>query len=335
VDQHDAAADQAADGRLTYLAQNLTSLHGAADIKWLAGRFEFLGEHSLGATLTALVLPDEGGAYRALKSASPRPASAQDLWTQLALDRISSSAEALAALQESERSPQPRTFELTAMFGEAAAGRPEVALVTPLTFNRELIGAGLFLLPPPDETATTIAGVIASHAAVAIYQLRGREEARRLHSIDPRLWVPDEDFLIAQLRREVARARRYGRELGVALLRLENEHEARTKFGDFYADHLMRRIGGQLVASVRDTDVLGALHGAYAVLHTDTGPQGTKVSAHRLREAVVKMLAQRFPEAPAPVFSVRTVSCPEHSESVEALIEHLESEGADTSSSAA
>ncbi len=335
VEEQETALAQGSDGRLIYLTQNLTALHGAADMKWLAGRFEFLGEHALGATLTALVVPDESGAYRALPSASPRPAGAQELWHRLTLDRISSSPEALAAFQASEGSPKPTVLELTAMFGEAAEGRPEVALITPLTFNRELIGAGLFLTAAPDETARTVAGVIASHAAVAIYQLRGREDARRLHSVDSRLWVPDEDFLVAQLRREVARARRYGRDLGLALLRLENESEARAKFGDFYAQHLMRRIGGQLVAGVRDTDILGALHGAYAVLHTDTGPQGTKVSAHRLRDTIVKMIVQRFPEASAPILSVRTVSCPEHGESVEALIEHLEAEEADESSAAA
>ena len=45
-----------------------------------------------------------------------------------------------------------------------------------------------------------------------------REEARRLHSVDRCLWMPDEDFLLAQLRREVTRARRYGREVGIAVL---------------------------------------------------------------------------------------------------------------------
>jgi diguanylate cyclase (GGDEF)-like protein len=317
--------DSGEDGRLLYLAENLASLHAATDLPWLTGRFEFLGEHALGAALTALVLPDEGGSYRASKSASPRPASARDLWDLLDLDRISASEAAMAALHDTESSTQPRVVALTDLFGGAAASCNERAMLAPIAFNREHIGAGLFIVPDADDTATAIANVIAAHAAVAMYQLREREDARRLHSVDPQLWVPDEDFLVAQLKREVARARRYQRDLGVALLRLENESDVRAKFGDFYTGHLMRRIGGQLLASVRDTDVLGALAGAYAVIHTDTGPEGTQVSAQRLRDAVTKMVAGRFPEAPSADVSVSCASFPAHGETVEALIEHLTS----------
>ena len=86
-------------------------------------------------------------------------------------------------------------------------------------------------------------------------------------------------FLLTQLRREVARARRYGNEVGVALLRFESEAEVRAKFGDFYTDHLMRRIGSQLVAQLRDTDVVGALDGGYAIIHTETSLDGTQLSS--------------------------------------------------------
>ena len=69
--------------------------------------------------------------------------------------------------------------------------------------------------------------------------------------------------------------------------------------------------------------MLGALAGAYAVIHTDTGPEGTKISAQRLRDAVVKMIAQRFPEAPSPDISIACASYPAQGESVEAMIDSL------------
>jgi diguanylate cyclase (GGDEF)-like protein len=166
--------------------------------------------------------------------------------------------------------------------------------------------------------------ILAAHAAVAIYQLRQRDEGRRLHSVDRRLWVPDEDFLVAQLKREVTRARRYGREVGLALLALENEADIRYRFGDFFTDHLLRRIGGQLLATVRDSDILGALGGRYAVIHTETGLEGTRLSAGRLRDVVVDMVARRFPEVPAPEISVRCVAFPASGATVEALIGELE-----------
>ena len=323
------------DGRLLYLVEHLTSLHGAPDMPSLAGRFEFLGEHALAASLTALVIPDEAQSYRAVRSSGPRPASAQALWDDLAFGGLASSESASALFHATQNSAKPQRFELEQLAGDAAKERTESVIAAPIAFNREVIGVGIFLVQDPDKTSDTVAHVIASHAAVAIYQLREREDARRLHSVDAKLWVPDEDFLRAQLQRELTRARRYGRDLGIALLRLENESAVRARFGDFYTGHLMRRIGGQLLGSVRDTDILGALDGAYAVLHTDTGPDGTGISAYRLRDSVVKMVAQKFPEAPAADMSVRVASYPASGDSVEALITHLREDAAYVATTAA
>jgi diguanylate cyclase (GGDEF)-like protein len=121
----------------------------------------------------------------------------------------------------------------------------------------------------------------------------------------------------------VSRARRYGRELGVVLLRLENEREFRTQFGDFFTDHLLRRIGSLLLATVRDSDVLGALDGGYAVLHTETSLEGTNVSAERLRDIVVDMVKKRFPEVPDPNISVTNAAFPAHGDNLEALVARL------------
>jgi len=335
VDTRNTGSFTADDGRLMYLVENLASLHASPDLPWLTGRFEFLGEHAMGAALTALVLPDEAGAYRAARSTAPRPAVARDLWARLEIDGLSSNAEATAVFQAAESAMQPQAHDLASLFGDRAGDRGDVAIVAPLSFNREHIGAGLFVVPEADELSHTIAAVIASHAAVAVYQTREREDARRLHSVDQQLWVPDEDFLLSQLQREVTRARRYGRELGVAVLRLENEGDIRSKFGDFYASHLMRRIGGQLLASVRDTDVMGAWRGAYAVIHTDTGIDGTNISGHRLRDSIVKMIAQRFPEAPSPNVSVRTVALHAHGEGVEDLLRRLEDAQSDVDTAVA
>jgi diguanylate cyclase (GGDEF)-like protein len=318
------------DGRLIYLVENLTSLHGAADMPWLAGRFEFLGEHALGAALTALVLADDAGIWRATASASPRPAYVRALWDALGLDDLGTNAAAATALEAATSSTKPLRITTTDIFSEQADRSLDTTILAALAFNREAIGVGLFLTHEPDAMSESVAAVLANHAAVAIYQLRERDDARRLHSVDPKLWVPDENFLLSQLGREVARARRYGRELGVAVLRLENESAVRFKFGDFYTDHMMRRMGGHLMASVRDTDVLGALGGGYAVLHTETGADGTNVSAHRLRDGVLKMIGQRFPEAPAPDVSVSIATLPANGETAEDLVSALASKSLDS-----
>ncbi len=324
MDQQSPATATAdgAEGRLVYLVENLATLHAASGIAWIAGRFEFLGEKALGAALSVLALPDENGAYRAVASASPRTAAARALWEALAIDELAGNAAAAAVFGEAESHSRAVRYSVSELFPEGKHVGPEDAIVAPISFNRELIGVGLFVVEPGEMTEA-MATILASHTAVAMHQLREREDARRLHSIDARLWVPDEDFLLAQLRREVARARRYGREVGVALLRFESETDVRAKFGDFYTNHLMRRIGSQLVAKLRDTDVVGALDGGYAVIQTETSLAGTELSSERLRDSVLQMITQRFPVIADPRISVHAVAYPVSASTTEDLVRHL------------
>ncbi len=318
----DQQAADGTEGRLMYLVENLATLHAASDMQWIAGRFEFLGEKALGASLSVLALPDETGAYRAVASASPRTASARDLWDALDIDGLPQNSSAVAVFGEAESHARAAHYPLRVLFPDSERADGETAIVAPISFNRELTGVGLFVVEPGDMTES-MATMLASHAAVAIHQLRERESARRLHSMDARLWVPDEAFLVAQLRREVARARRYGRELGLALLRFESEPDVRAKFGDFYTNHLMRRIGSQILAKLRDSDVVGALEGAYAVIHTETSLEGTVLSSERLRESVVQMIEQRFPEVAEPRLSIRVVAYPGSAGTAEDLVRAL------------
>ena len=85
----------------------------------------------------------------------------------------------------------------------------------------------------------------------------------------------------------------------------------------------MRRIGSQILAKLRDTDVVGALDGAYAVIHTETSLEGTVLSSERLRESVVQMIAQRFPEVSDPRLSIRVVAYPGSAATAEDLVRAL------------
>jgi diguanylate cyclase (GGDEF)-like protein len=316
-----------AGGRFLYLADTLGSLHAASDMPSLAGRFEFLGEKAVGAVLTALALADEGGAYRAVASSAPRPATARALWEELGFDALPANEAVTAAFAEVAASGRADVRHVAGVFpGRVPTVRVDDVLITPVTYNREMLGMGIFITTP-DALALEVVRVLSGHTAVAIHQLRLGEDARRLHSIDPRLWIPDENFLLQQLRREVTRARRYGREVGLALLRLENEDDVRYRFGDFFTDHLLRRIGSLLASTVRDSDILGALDGGFAVIHTETALQGTLISAGRLRDAAIGSVRQRFPEVPDVRISIAVTAFPDTAATVDEMLAQLRSPG--------
>ncbi|MBF6600618.1 MAG: diguanylate cyclase [Dehalococcoidia bacterium] len=310
------------EGRLLYLAEQLASLHASVDMAWLAARLEFLGEKALGAALTVLALVDEAGTYRPLPPSPQAPARARALRDELKVAAISGD-DASAILTLGEQESRPVVLAARDVFGVAPGdGSGADVIVAPVVYNRESIGVALFLVEPT-ALNQQIAATLCEHAGVAIYQLRQREEARRLHSIDPILWIPDETFLIAQLKRELSRARRYDRTLGVAALRFESERGVRRQFGDFFTDHLMRRIGSHMLAQVRDSDVLGALGGRYAVIHNETSLSGTRLSGERLRDAAVQMVVQRFPEVAEPRISLAVAAYPDSADNLEDLLLRL------------
>lgn len=319
----DAAAG--ATGRLLYLAEHLASLHAAPDMPALAGRFEFLGERAVGAALTALALTDENGAYRAIAASAPRPAAASALWEELGFDAFAASEPVTAALAQVAAVGRAEVRGVEEVFpGRVPTAHVDDVLIAPVAYNREMIGMGVFITTP-DALALDVVRVLAEHTAVAIHQLRLREDARRLHSIDPTLWIPDENFLLQQLRREVTRARRYGREVGLALLRLDNEADVRDRFGDFFTDHLLRRIGSLLMSTVRDSDILGALDGGFAIIHTETALRGTEISAGRLRDAAIGSVQQRFPEVPDLRIFVVVAAFPDTAATVDEMLAQLRS----------
>jgi len=60
--------------------------------------------------------------------------------------------------------------------------------------------------------------------------------------------------------------------------------------------------------------------GGFGIVHTDTSDEGTRISAGRLRNSVVEMVKQRFPEAPELSVSMRMAAFPATAESVEDML---------------
>jgi hypothetical protein len=147
-------SSETAAARYAYLAENLASLHASPDLAWLTGRLEFIGEKALGAALTVLALPDERGVYRAASSASPRPATARDLWDALDIDALAANDAVRFALTAAETRADAVALPFDSLFGacEADAGVDSV-IVAPIAYNREHVGVALFCVNGTPLTA--------------------------------------------------------------------------------------------------------------------------------------------------------------------------------------
>lgn len=303
-------------------AEHLVPLHASMDLPRLVGHVEFLAERAFNAQATVLMLPDETGAFRPSPSMGVRTAANTQARLALGIDAIAKNRRVGLALTDCGLSMRPSITLLSELFELDQVGGANTAIVIPVSFNSELVGVVLFVAEAT-PVALTLAGILAQHTAVAITQLRQREDVARLHSRDARLWIPDEHYLRLQMAREVSRARRYGRHLGVALVRLENEFVYQSQFGSFLADQILRRMGRLFADGIRDSDILGALDGGFAVIHVETDEAGTEISTRRLVRAAERMVAHRFPELPRPEIAFVIAGFPESADSADALLRQI------------
>lgn len=103
------------------------------------------------------------------------------------------------------------------------------------------------------------------------------------------------------LRREFARARRYGSTFSLVLVALDQAEQLREHLGFEGAGHLMRRLAGYIKDVTRVTDLIGHHNDAtFGVLLVETELADAALVAERLR-ALVESAAQRDVGARVPV----------------------------------
>jgi diguanylate cyclase (GGDEF)-like protein len=308
------------------LARSLASLHAARDLNELAGHLEHLGERCVDAVLAALLLTDDSGEFRLVSGSLRRSAYVESLRQQLQVERITQNQDITSAARHVAATRASQWFSVAELFGEspeAAAGRH--CIISPIWAGGEALGTCL-LVAPETPAATTSIAILVEHIGVAVQRLREISRARHLHGIDPNLWIADETSLREALTHELSRARRYGGSVGVTLLSVDCADELRERYGGFYADQLLRKIGGRLTSVVRDTDVLGTLGGGFAVIHPATTQAGALIAAGRLMDEVGSMLSSSFPELELSLISRITtdsVASPDDGKTAGELIARL------------
>ncbi len=242
------------DHSLAELARLTACLHTSRDLGELASHFERIGEQCVGASVAGFVVPDEAGKYRIAAGSLRRPAAVETARRRLGLDRLGENDDLIAALHHVGANQDSRWFDLQDLFPDRWSDAPvRECVLVPIWTEGEAIGLGLFVV---DHTASAslLSAILSEHTGVATQRLRALEQARRLHGTDAALWVPDTATVREALGRELSRARRYGGSVAVSFLTVDCADELRQKYGNFYTDHLLRRVGNLLRSSVRDTD---------------------------------------------------------------------------------
>ena len=175
-----------------------------------------------------------------------------------------------------------------------------------------------------------IAALLGLSAALAASTLLGARHARRrdlairemeaLAYTDSLTGVLNRGALEQALRRELARAQRYGRPLGILLFDVDGLKAINDRHGHGAGDDLLRAVGATLNHTIRDHDVCGRLGGdEYVVAVVEQGREGAiqvleRVQAHIPERRAILGLATPWG------ISAGTASYPEDGESIEQLL---------------
>lgn len=328
-----------ASGDSLSLLNALLRLHGAGDIASLSGAADQLARTYLNGTHLLVLLIDKGGSFHL------RPAKAGATGTLL--KRLGE----ILGIDVSQEIPPPRRGRMAKIWlddsasaqatsladfwgdwaGEETCWRAEKTLgISQVTAIRlasveEPLGIALFISTgdPPDSA---MQDAVARHVTVALTNIRSIEKARQFGTVDPIRWVPDPNEFTRQLSREVSRARRYGHDVSVVLLVVDNFDTLRLEYGWTVANRLLRSVGSSLAERLRESDYLGAYrHNGFGIILVQTSGEGAVEGAARLREAAQAVRVLEGDDGPVPECVVATASCPEDGGEANAILTAAES----------
>ena len=166
---------------------------------------------------------------------------------------------------------------------------PGVHLVAlPLLHADQVLGAVVLAARRPlGHDAVAAARALARPAGTAVWNVLVHQEAARLSLTDPLTGLANFRSLSETLGREIERAARFGRPLGVLMLDVDHFKAVNDSRGHAVGDTVLTDLGRRLRGLVRDVDTVARYGGEeFAVVLPETDRRGAVEVAQRVVEAV-------------------------------------------------
>ena len=169
-------------------------------------------------------------------------------------------------------------------------------LVAPLTSAEAEIGTLAVFSGSaefPNETATALAE-LALRAGRALDNAHRFAEARLLADIDSLTGLQNRRRFHEHLVQEVSRAGRYGRNLALIVIDLDNFKAVNDRVGHLAGDAVLAEVAKQMQATVRTADIACRIGGdEFAVIMPESGIPEAEMLADRVAETVAEHSSRR------------------------------------------
>lgn len=173
----------------------------------------------------------------------------------------------------------------------AVSARPRSGVTVPLRAESEALGSLSALSRSsttafPEQTVDALEA-IARRAGPALLAARRFVEAKQLAELDSLTGLVNRRSFHDSLEREIARARRYERELALIVLDLDDFKRINDGLGHLTGDAVLAEVGRRILGIVRTTDIAARFGGdEFAIILPESGRTDAELLAERIVRAV-------------------------------------------------
>ena len=207
---------------------------------------------------------------------------------------------------------------------------PAAYLCIPLVAQGEALGVLYLASPPAPEAAPAdlteakrrLAGVVAERLALALANLRLRETLRSQSIHDSLTGLFNRRYMEETLEREVHRAKRGQRPLGIIMLDIDHFKEFNDTFGHDAGDALLTGLSELLIANSRKADLACRYGGEeFILVLPEASLDDTRRRAEQLRELANSLtVSHRGQPLGSVTISLGVAAFPDHGETGDAII---------------
>ncbi len=131
--------------------------------------------------------------------------------------------------------------------------------------------------------------MLAHDAAIALELVRLYEDTRKMSITDGLTEVANHREFYQALRRELARAKRYGHGVSLLFLDVDNFKKFNDNYGHLAGDAALRKIAGFLRGSVRANDTVARYGGEeFGIILPEATPAGALMLAERIKSEIAR-----------------------------------------------
>ena len=139
----------------------------------------------------------------------------------------------------------------------------------------------------PGDTRAVL--LLSAWASMALENQRLSESIEKLAVTDDLTQVYNYRFIKTALRREIKRAGRFGQELSLVMIDVDNLKSYNDHHGHLRGSFLLKEMAALLAAGVRSFDLIAKYGGdEFTVILPQTGREGALIVAERLREVIAE-----------------------------------------------